>query len=50
MGTSMRAQHVNECLQNNLIASPILTHDKTLLLMQTLDVIRAKAGINYTAD
>jgi predicted dehydrogenase len=49
-GYEYEAQHVNECLQNNLIESPILTHDKTLLLMQTLDVIRAKVGINYTAD
>jgi predicted dehydrogenase len=49
-GYEYEAQHVNECLQNNLIESPVLTHDNTLLLMQTLDVIRAKAGIKYAAD
>lgn len=42
--------HVNECIQNDLTESPVLTHDFTLLLMQTLDVIRAKAGIRYNVD
>jgi predicted dehydrogenase len=42
--------HVNDCLRNNLKESPVLTHAFTLLLMQTLDIIRAKAGIRYTAD
>lgn len=49
-GYEYEIRHVNECLQNNLTASPILTHEFTLLLMQTLDVIRAKAGICYAVD
>jgi predicted dehydrogenase len=49
-GYEYEIRHVNECLQNNLKASPILTHEFTLLLMQTLDVIRAKAGIRYAVD
>lgn len=49
-GYEYEIRHVNECLQNNLTASPILTHEFTLLLMQTLDVIRAKAGIRYAVD
>ncbi|MBX2897412.1 MAG: Gfo/Idh/MocA family oxidoreductase [Cyclobacteriaceae bacterium] len=49
-GYEYEIRHVNECLQNNLTASSILTHEFTLLLMQTLDVIRAKAGIRYAVD
>lgn len=49
-GYEYEIRHVNECLQNNLTASPILTHEFTLLLMQTLDVIRAKAEIRYAVD
>lgn len=49
-GYEYEAIHVNECLRKNLTESPILTHDRTLLLMQTLDMIRTKAGINYPAD
>jgi predicted dehydrogenase len=49
-GYEYEARHVNECLQNNRKESPVLTHQFTLLLMETLDIIRAKAGIKYPAD
>jgi predicted dehydrogenase len=49
-GYEYEARHVNECLKMNLIESPVLTHDLTLMLMQTLDIIREKAGIKYAAD
>ncbi|MBX2915420.1 MAG: Gfo/Idh/MocA family oxidoreductase [Cyclobacteriaceae bacterium] len=49
-GYEYEIHHVNECLQNNLKESPVLTHEVTLLLMQTLDVIRATAGIRYVVD
>ncbi len=49
-GYEYEARHVNECLGNNLKESPVLTHQFTLLLMETLDAIRTKAGINYPAD
>jgi predicted dehydrogenase len=49
-GYEYEARHVNECLKSNLTESPVLTHNLTLLLMQTLDEIRAKAGIKYSAD
>lgn len=49
-GYEYEIQHVNECLQQGLMESPILTHERTLLLMQTLDIIRAKAGIKYGVD
>lgn len=49
-GYEYEARHVNECLRQNLIESPVLTHQKTLLMMETLDSIRRKAGIHYPAD
>jgi hypothetical protein len=41
---------VNECLRQELTESPVLTHQKTLLMMEVLDVIRDKTGIHYPAD
>jgi hypothetical protein len=49
-GYEYEARHVNECLRKNLTESPVLTHQKTLLMMETLDSIRKKAGIHYPAD
>jgi predicted dehydrogenase len=49
-GYEYEAMHVNDCLRKNLTESPVLTRERILLLMQTLDIIRAKAGINYPAD
>ncbi|MDB5120752.1 MAG: afr 2 [Sphingobacteriales bacterium] len=49
-GYQYEARHVNYCLQNNLTESPIVSHDDTLLLMETLDTIRAVAGIKYETD
>ena len=49
-GYEYEAMHVTECLQKGLAESPILTLEKTLLLMETLDIIRQKAGIHYPVD
>lgn len=49
-GYEYEARHVTECLMNNLTESPVLTNDNTLMLMQTLDMIRSKVGIRYPAD
>lgn len=49
-GYEYEARHVNECLKNDLTESPVLSHGLTLLLMQTLDEIRTKAGIKYAVD
>lgn len=49
-GYEYEAMHVTECLQKRLVESPVLTHSKTLLLMETLDAIRSKAGIHYSVD
>ncbi|MBK5279598.1 MAG: Gfo/Idh/MocA family oxidoreductase, partial [Bacteroidia bacterium] len=50
LGYEYEAMHVTQCLQQGLVESPVLTHAKTLLLMETLDAIRQKAGIHYPAD
>ena len=42
--------HVGECLRKGLTESPVMRFDDTILLMETLDAIRYKAGIFYPAD
>lgn len=42
--------HAGECLRKGLTESPVITHGDTLLLMETLDEIRRKAGLRYPAD
>lgn len=49
-GYQFEARHVGECLRNNLIESPVMSHADSLLLMETLDRIRAACGIRYPAD
>lgn len=49
-GYQFEARHVGECLREGLTQSPVMTHADTLLLMETLDRIRAAAGIHYPAD
>lgn len=49
-GYEYEARHVNECLHKNLKESPVLTYQKTLLMMEVLDEIRSKAGIHYPVD
>jgi predicted dehydrogenase len=49
-GYQYEARHVGECLRKGLIESPVMTHKDSLLIMETLDRIRASAGIHYAAD
>ena len=49
-GYHYEARHVGECLRQGLTESPVMTHADTLLLMETMDEIRRKAGIRYDAD
>ncbi len=49
-GYQYEARHVNQCLQQGLTESPVMAHADTLLLMETLDAIRATAGIHYPED
>lgn len=49
-GYQFEAQHVTDCLLNGLLESPVMTHNDTLDLMETLDDIRKVCGIRYPAD
>ena len=44
-GYQYEIRHVQECLRKGLTESPVMTHADSLLLMETLDAVRAKAGI-----
>lgn len=46
-GYKYEALHVMDCLNKNLIESPILTNQVSLNLMGILDAVRIKAGIVY---
>ena len=47
LGYQYEAAHVMECLDNNLIESPILTNSFSLDLMEILDAVRKDASITY---
>jgi len=49
-GYQYEARHVGDCLRQGLTESPVMSHSDTLLLMETLDRVRAVAGIRYAAD
>ena len=49
-GYQYEARHVGECLRKGLIESPVMSHDDSLLIMETMDRIRSAAGIYYSAD
>ena len=49
-GYQFEAQHVTDCLLQGLTESPVLTHQDTLDLMETLDRIRKVCGIKYPED
>jgi len=50
LGYQYQARHVDECLRQGLTESPVMRFEDTLLLIETLDTIRQKAGIVYNAD
>jgi predicted dehydrogenase len=49
-GYQFEARHVGECLRKKLIESPVMSHNDSRLLMETMDRIRAKCGIKYEVD
>jgi predicted dehydrogenase len=49
-GYQYEARHVGECLRNNLTESPVMSFADSILLIETLDSIRQKAGIHYDVD
>lgn len=46
-GYQFEASHVMDCLDKNLVESPILTHTFSLQLIETLDAIRKEIGLIY---
>lgn len=50
LGYYYEAEHVTKCLQMNLKQSPLLPQAMSLSLMNVLDEIRKKIGLQYTAD
>ncbi len=49
-GYQYQARHVQDCLSKGLTESPVMSFGDTLLLMETLDRVRAAAGIEYPHD
>ncbi len=49
-GYQFEARHVGQCLHEGLLESPVMSHVDSLLLIETLDRLRASAGIRYTVD
>lgn len=47
LGYELEASHVMECLDNNLIESPVLPHSFSLDLMKIMDSVRQEAGIVF---
>jgi predicted dehydrogenase len=49
-GYQYQARHVCKCLREGLTESPVMSHADSLLLIETMDRIRASAGIKYAVD
>ncbi|MBG9376858.1 Gfo/Idh/MocA family oxidoreductase [Panacibacter sp. DH6] len=49
-GYQYEIRHASECIRKGLKESNVMTFADTMQLMETLDEIRAKAGIVYDAD
>lgn len=49
-GYEYEARETMRCLREGLIESPVMTHDDTLALMQTLDRIREQWGLVYPTE
>lgn len=49
-GYHYEIRHVHDCLRQGLTESPVMTHADSIMLMETLDAIRKKAGIMYPVD
>jgi hypothetical protein len=46
-GLKLEALEVMKCLEEQRLESSIMSHDVSRLLLQNLDMIRLRAGINY---
>lgn len=49
-GYQYEARHAGECLRLGLKESPVMSHQDSIDLIETLDAIRKIAGIHYSTD
>ncbi len=49
-GYQYEARHAGDCIRNGLTESPVMSHQDSLDLIETLDAIRKIAGIHYPSD
>jgi predicted dehydrogenase len=49
-GYQFEARHVADCIRKGLTESPVMSHQHSLDLMETLDRIRKACGIKYKID
>jgi len=49
-GYQFQVRHVHECLRQGRHESPVMTHQDSLALMDTMDRIREIVGLRYPAD
>ena len=49
-GLAFEAQHVRECLQNDLTESPTLPLSETLTIAKIMEIIRKQIGVVYDQD
>jgi len=49
-GYQYEARHAGQCLREGLLESPVMSHQDSIDLIETLDAIRKIAGIYYPSD
>ncbi len=49
-GYHYQVRHVHDCLRQGLTESPVMTHQDSLDLMETMDLIRESVNLKYPAD
>lgn len=47
---SFEIQHMHDCIQQGVLQSPIMTHDESLQIMQTMDLLRNQWGLKYEGE
>jgi predicted dehydrogenase len=47
-GMGYEAEEVMRCLREGLLESPLVSHEITLAMMRTCDIIREQIGVSYT--
>jgi len=50
MGYSFEAEHVQACIRDGLLESPLFSHEDSLQLMATMDHLRDEWGLVYPSE